>query len=105
MVIFWYRIGTLPFEPGKFSPPILSGDISIISQRADKSLVELREITSFLNLDVCVYVYVLTACFFLFPSIYTFFQLSRKERMRADRFLRKYCLNCFRVLTLLLDQE
>ena len=100
-----FRPDNLPFEPVKFTPPLASGEISIISRKTAKPSLIRRQITYFLHLDWCLYVYVFTTCFFMFPSIYTFFQLSGDERMQANKFLRKYCYNCFRVLTLLLDQE
>ena len=105
LAVALFRPDTLPFEPVKFTPPITSGGISIISRRTLKPSMIRRQITYFLHLDWCVYMYVFITCFFMFPSIYTFFQLSSDDRMQAKKFFKKYCYNCFRVLTLLLDQE
>lgn len=99
------RPDTVKFEPVKFTPPMMPADISILSRKTKQSFDERRQITSFLTLDICVYAYLISTCFFIFPVLYTFFQLSRKDRLKPKKFLKKFAGNCFRVLTVLVDQE
>ena len=63
----------LPYEPGKVTPPFEVADLTIVSKKKGLTFEERHEITSFLNLDIVVYVYVFNTCIFIIPVMYTFF--------------------------------
>ena len=99
------RPDALPYEPGKVTPPFEVADLTIVSKKKGLTFEERHEITSFLNLDVVVYVYVFNTCIFIIPVMYTFFQLTSNDRLNPRIFIRKYLLNTYSVFSVLVDQE
>lgn len=100
------RPDSLPFEPGKLTPPIISADVTILSRKNETERSEKREVTSFLNLDICVYVYTLVICFFILPIFLLYVHLRGKlMSTNVTLMYKEYIANCCRVFVLLLDQE
>ena len=99
------RPDSLPFEPVKIGPPTITADETIVTRRAYKAKTEHRQITSFLHLDICVYAYAMATCFYIFPIVFTFFQLEGRDKLDVEKFCQNYFNNCYRVFTLLVDQE
>lgn len=98
------RPDSLPFEPGKPTPPIQSADITIMSRKPNVTRVH-RDLTSFLALDICVYAYVFTSCFFIVPLVMVFSESRGIERFNPVTITRKYFMSCYRVFNLMVDQE
>ena len=99
------RYDSLAFEPAKLTPPVGPADIAIYSYKKYGETREDRDLTSFLDLGLCVYVYLFTTCFFMAPMMLAFCQLNSEQRMNPVTVMKKYIGNCFRVLTLFVGQE
>ena len=77
------RPDALPFEPGKPTPPLEVADLAIFSIKPYGEKVEARNLLSFLDLGLCIYMYLLTTCFFIAPMILAFCQSNAEERMKC----------------------
>ena len=99
------RVDSLAFEPGKPTAPIVAADMAIFSFKPYAEKVENRNLLSFLDLGLCVYMYLFSTCFFIAPMILAFCQSNAEERMDAFFILKRYINNCYKVLTLFMGQE
>ena len=67
--IWLMRPDLLPGEPGKITPPIISGDIVILASLYPAEKLS-YDLTKFLDLDAVVYIFMSCMIFFLVPMIY-----------------------------------
>lgn len=103
---FMIRPDSLPFEPGKLTSPVFPADVTLITRR-NKSRVDMREITNFLNLDFVVYFDSFIALFFISATLYAFAEtlLRVRGRFTIKRFVKKFQETVWKIGTLLCDQE
>lgn len=99
------RPDSLPFEPGKITPPFGPADAVIISHRnASKETV--YELTHFLALDDTVYIYSGFYLFFIFAFFYTFCETFLiTKQFNLSILFKKYQETVFKIISLLADQE
>ena len=105
LTFLFVRPDALPFEPGKPTPPIEVADLAIFSFKPYGEKKETRNLLSFLDLGLCVYIYLLSTCFFIAPMILAFCQSNAEQRMDAFFILKGYIRNCYKVVTLFVGQE
>ena len=103
--IFVVRADTLPFEPGKLTPPIYSADVAILSITKGKEVSIERGVTSFLDLQLPVRIYVVFGLFFTVPLILVYDRRHHQNIRHPVTFLKCYMHNCNTMLNLFLDQE
>ena len=102
---FFIRPDLLPGEPGKISPPIVGGDIIIISAKYPPEMLQ-YDLTKFLDLPSIIYIYFVLGMFFMIPLIYAYTETKRQHsHPNAIQVARKYMKCCEDVVNLLLDQE
>ena len=112
--IYSMRTDEYAFEPGKPTSPVQASDLAIFSIKPYGEKVEARNLLSFLDLGLCIYMYLLTTCFFIAPMILAFCQSNAEERMKccktrgdwvrkfihSDVSTEKYCYAHMRVVNL-----
>lgn len=98
------RTDSLPFEPGKLTVPLLSADVGLVSfaQGDEKELK--KDVTSFLELELSVWIYTLVGLFFFISLFLVLDGRPRRNRFKPHKFLASYLRNCFTMFILLLDQ-
>lgn len=102
---FSVRPDSLPFEPGKMSPPWISADVTILSHRNESKNVT-RQLTEFLTFDYNVYFYSAIVLFFIFNCTYAFLELLLTERNKIIRkYFAKYREGFSQTIFLIVDQE
>ena len=98
------RTDSLPYEPGKLTAPLLSADVGLVSfVKGDDQEIQ-RDVISFLELELPVWMYSLVSLFFFIPLFLVLDVRPRRNRFQGHIFLKSYLNNCFTILILLLNQ-
>lgn len=99
------RPDSLPFEPGKITPPFAPADVTIISHRNESRNVT-KELTDFLKVDCKIYIYSFTCLFFISSIIYSFVEvIILRRKLNMKRFRRKFFETHQKMFALLIDQK
>ena len=101
---FLIRPDSLPYEPGKPTPVVISGDISIITSKKPAETLQ-YDLTKFLDLGTIMYVYLFVCVFFMVPLLYVYAETQRDSRHASDEIVIEYLKSCEKVYTLIVDQE
>lgn len=109
------RPDSLPFQPGKPTPPIQGESIVIVSKKNTslENAVIFREVTSFLDLNSTVYAYTLITLFFMSPVILLFDKFYGEKKAKRIKnkpikirsIIKAFTSSCYKMYTLLVDQE
>lgn len=106
------KIDSLPYEPVKFTAPILAGDVTIISRKNSSQPIQ-HELTKFLDIDRCNYYYFAITSFFMFTVLYVTAEniplmmkkMRRRKRRLTKRITKFYYNTLWKIIYLIMDQE
>ena len=105
--MYGIRPDSLPGEPGKVTPPLISGDIIIITSAHPPEILT-YDLTKFLDLGQVSYIFIAAALLFMVPVIFVYAESRarlRNAHRNSIRLLKKHLACCEGVINLILDQE